>query len=157
MAFADALGMTMSSPAYQLISPTTSSLWATYHDIRRGVLFERRGRFGVYDANHPDEFKAHNFPKLLLFGEMPVGVIRIDIEGEIGRFRRVAIKTSLQRQGHGRVLLALSEAFALGRRAVKVEASVAADAVEFYCRCGYQVLKVLDTEGSVRMYKRLDC
>ncbi len=143
------------SPNYQLISPVGSVLWTAYHDIQRVVLFERRGRFGVYDANHLDGIKANHFPKLLLFDETPVGVIRIDVEDDIARFRRVAIEASQQRQGHGRVLLAMSEAFALDHHVVMVEASVAADAVEFYRRSGYKALRVLDSVGSVRMSKRL--
>ncbi len=140
---------------YDLVSPTDPSLWAVYHDIRRIVLFERRGRFGVYDPDHPDEYKENHFPKLLLFDDKPVGVIRIDIEGPIARFRRVAIDERQQRRGHGRVLLRLSEEFARKHLAEKVEASVAADAVEFYRRTGYTALRVLDEAGSVRMAKAL--
>lgn len=141
---------------YELVSPTSQSLWNVYHDIRRIILFERRGRFGVYDPNHSDEFKANQFPKLLLLDETPVGVIRIDIEGRTARFRRVAIAASQQRRGHGRVLLRLSEEFAIEHQTVKVEASVAADAAEFYRRCGYEVLKVMDAVSSVRIAKFFD-
>ena len=141
--------------SYKLVSPSSPSQWAAYHDIRRIVLFERRGRFGVYDPDHPDEQKQNHFPKLLLIDETPVGVIRIDIEGAIARFRRVAIDENRQRRGHGRVLLRLSEAFAREYQAEKIEASVAADAVEFYRRAGYIALRVLDDAGSVRMAKSL--
>ncbi len=141
--------------SYELVSPTSQALWDVYHDIRRVILFEGRGRFGTYDPRHPDEFEANHFPKLLLLEGTPVGVIRIDVDGETARFRRVAIAADHQRRGHGRVLLGLSEAFALEHRASRVEASVAADAVGFYRCSGYQALKVLDEAGSVRMFKNL--
>jgi hypothetical protein len=52
-----------------------------YHDIRREVLFEARGQFGVYNENHPDDVAAGNHAKLLLHRGHPVGVIRIDVSG----------------------------------------------------------------------------
>ena len=140
---------------YELISPVGQAQWDVYHNIRRIILFEARGRFGIYDRRHPDEFKANHFPKLLLFEKTPVGVIRIDIDGGTARLRRVAVAAEEQRRGHGRRLLALSEAFARDHNALSAEASVAADAVEFYHRCGYQALGVLDQAGSVRMSKDL--
>ncbi len=140
---------------YELISPSCPAEWAVYHDIRRVVLFENRGRVGVYDPQHPDEFKPNHFPKLLLFDKISVGVVRIDIDDEIARFRRVAIAGDQQRRGHGRKLLSLAEAFSIKHHARRVEASVAADAIEFYRRCGYQALRVLDAVGSVRMTKDL--
>jgi hypothetical protein len=32
-------------------------IWRVYHAIRRKALFENRGRFGVYNENHSDEFE----------------------------------------------------------------------------------------------------
>ena len=37
-----------------LRAPVSDEEWRTYHAIRRLVLFESRGLFGVYDENHPD-------------------------------------------------------------------------------------------------------
>ncbi len=138
-----------------LISPTTDKLWAAYHDIRRTILFEGRGRFGVYDANHPDEFRTNHFPKLLLLGSEATGVIRIDIEETIARFRLIAIVDHLQRQGHGRKLLALAETFALEQGAVMVKIASASDAVEFYRRLGYAHSDDVDQADAVGMVKRL--
>ncbi|MGH1480594.1 MAG: GNAT family N-acetyltransferase [Geminicoccales bacterium] len=59
-----------------------------------------------------------------------MGVIRIDIDGEVARFRRVAVAAEQQRQGHGRTLLRLSEFFSIEHGVTRVEASVAASAVE---------------------------
>ena len=36
-----------------------------YHAIRL-ALFENRGRFGVYNENHPDEFEKDNHPLIRL-------------------------------------------------------------------------------------------
>ena len=140
---------------YELITPTHPSEWDVYHAIRRAILFECRGRFGVYDPQHPDEFKSNHFPKLFLFERTPVGVIRIDIDAETARFRRVAIVTGQQRRGHGRMLLCRAEAYSAEHSVRRVEASVAADAVGFYRRCGYEALKVQDAAGSIRMFKNL--
>ena len=63
-----------------LVSPADPGSWRRYHEIRRHVLFEARGRFGIYDEDHPDERVPGHYPKLLLFRNDPVGVLRIDIE-----------------------------------------------------------------------------
>ena len=140
---------------YELVTPSSPADWDIYHDIRRVILFESRGRSGVYDPQHPDECKPNHFPKLLLFEKLSVGVIRIDIDGETARFRRVAIVADQQRRGHGRTLISLSETFSIEHNARKVEASVAADAVEFYRCCGYRALRGPDAVGSVSMTKDL--
>lgn len=123
--------------AYELRSPESESQWQAYHDIRRTVLWEARGNFGVYDDNHPDEYKPSHFPKLLFHDGVPIGVIRIDVHGETAWFRRIAINEALQRNGHGRVLLGLAEEFARKTGAKRVESSVDEDAIPFYLRCGY--------------------
>src|SRR5262245_23844522 len=97
---------------HALVTPSTVDQWASYHAIRREVLFEARGLHGVYDDNHPDERAPGNHAKLLVHGADPVGVVRIDIDGTVAALRRVAIRTDLQGRGHGRVLLALAERFA---------------------------------------------
>ena len=123
--------------AHEFRSPELDSEWRAYHDIRRAVLWEARGLFGVYDDNHPDEYKPNHFPKLLFDDGVPIGVIRVDVHGETAWFRRVAISEALQRNGHGRVLLGLAEEFARKTGAKHVESSVDEDAVPFYRRCGY--------------------
>jgi GNAT superfamily N-acetyltransferase len=121
-----------------LISPSSEEEWATYHRIRRTILFERRGQFGVYDPNRPDERKPGHFPKLLVCDSHHVGVVRIDLSGHVAYLRRVAIDEPWQRQGLGRVLLTLAESCAIEHGARRVESSVAADAVAFYSKCGYR-------------------
>ncbi len=141
--------------AYRFATPSSEAHWLAYHDIRRIVLFENRGRLSVYDPNHPDEFKANHFPKLLLFDWQPVGVVRIDFLQDVAWFRRVAIAEGYQRMGHGRVLLDLSEQFARDHKARRVESSVASDAVQFYSRCGYDTREAPHGAASVLMFKDL--
>jgi hypothetical protein len=43
---------------HHLRRPSSDDEWSAYHMIRRKVLFENRGSFGVYNENHPDNFKA---------------------------------------------------------------------------------------------------
>jgi GNAT superfamily N-acetyltransferase len=138
-----------------LISPSNDEEWAAYHRIRRTILFEKRGLFGVYDPDRPDDHKPGNFPKLLICDSHQVGVVRIDLAGDVAWLRRVAIDEPWQRRGFGRVLLALAESFAIEHGARRMESSVASDAVGFYDKCGYRVLPDRSFGASVHMYKDL--
>jgi GNAT superfamily N-acetyltransferase len=143
-------------PRYELRAPSNIEEWEAYHGIRRKVLFENRGRFGVYDKNHPDESREGNYPLILLLGGEAIGVIRVDIDGEKAIFRRVAIREDLQRAGHGRALLALAESFAQTKGRHHVWSDVAPDAVGFYERCGYSPVPSAPMIGtSVSMQKNL--
>ena len=138
-----------------LISPSDAEEWAAYHRIRRTILFENRGIFGVYDPNRPEEHEAGKFPKLLVFDSQLVGVVRIDLSGETAYLRRVAIDEPWQRRGLGRALLALAESFAQDQGASQIESSVAPDAKEFYRKCGYSQRPFSSQRSSVHMYKNL--
>ena len=139
-----------------LVSPDGVEPWRAYHDIRRRILFESRGRHGVYDSNHPDDRQPNNYPKLLLHAARYVGVVRIDIKGDVAYLRRVAIDEPYQRQGFGRILIGLAEAFAREHGATRVESAVAVDATAFYAKCGYRSVATMDADGpSVPMYKEL--
>jgi GNAT superfamily N-acetyltransferase len=139
-----------------LRGPENDEEWRVYHAIRRKVLFENRGRFGVYDENHPDEFEKNNHPLLLFDRGAPIGVIRVDIHDSVAWFRRVAVREDLQRAGHGRILLSLAEAFAREAGCDEARSNVAADAVGFYERCGYSHDPSTPAEsGGVPMQKTL--
>src|SRR5262245_940577 len=98
------------SVEYELVSPADAASWRAFHDIRREVLFEARGHYGVYNEHHPDDRMPGHHLRLLLHGGRPIGVIRIDISGHEGTLRRVAIRSKAQRAGHGRHMLLLAEA-----------------------------------------------
>ena len=138
----------------ELLTPATPEAWAAYHDIRRKVLYERRGRMGVYDANHPHDRSPNNFPKVLLQDSAYIGALRIDFVDDIAYLRSVAIIEPRQRKGFGRVMIRLAEAFARAKGAKRVESAVAPDAVMFYEKCGYQLLGSLGG-ANVPMYKDL--
>ena len=125
-------------PDHELISPRDAAMWAAYHDIRRRVLFEARGRFGVYVENHPDEVRLDFHPKVLLWRGTPIGVVRIDLTGSVAIFRRVAIREDLQRQGHGRAMFRLGEDFARVHGCRELQSHFAPDAVEFYRKQGFE-------------------
>ena len=131
--------MMLGHPEYALEPPATDAEWAAYHDIRRRVLFELRGHVGVYDAQHPDERRPENHPLLLTHDGAPVGVIRVDLAPGRAIFRRVAVREDVQRRGHGRVLLALAEAFVRGAGGtfIHIQSYVDPEAVGFYERCGF--------------------
>jgi len=120
-----------------LKSPTTVAEWEAYHAIRRRVLFELRGVGASYDANHPDDRRPNHHPLLLWWGDEAVGVIRVDVAGDVAIFRRVAVRDDVQRRGFGRQLLVLSEAFARDRGCSRVDSHVDHGAVGFYKRCGF--------------------
>ena len=138
----------------ELVTPASAEAWGAYHDIRRKVLYERRGRFGVYDPNHPEDRNPNHFPKVLVHDSRYIGAMRIDLGDGIAQWRSVAIAEPHQRQGFGRALIALAEAFALERGAKRAESSVAPDAVTFYEKCGYRLLGSRDG-AAVPMYKDL--
>ena len=118
-------------------TPATDAEWASYHAIRRRVLFELRGDAEAYDAHHPDEHRRGRHPFLLWAEGVPVGVIRVDVEGPLATFRRVAIRDDAQRRGHGRRLLQAAERFATQQGCTRIETHADPDAVEFYERCGF--------------------
>ena len=92
---------------------------------------------------------------LLVFDSHYVGVVRIDLVGDNAYLRRVAIDEPWQRRGHGRALVTLAESFAIGHGARRMESSVAADAVGFYKKCGYDVVDHGASAASVHMFKEL--
>jgi GNAT superfamily N-acetyltransferase len=141
---------------HELVTPADVAQWRWYHDIRRRVLFEARGQIGVYDERHPGDTQPGHHPKLLLYRGDPVGVIRIDVAERTAILRRVAVRSELQRQGHGRALISLAHEFAQGHGCVLVVSHVAPDAVGFYRRCGFVVEddQAVEPEGrSVYMTK----
>lgn len=124
---------------YELVTPPEVAEWRAYHDIRRLVLFEARGQVGVYDDTRADERAPGHHPKLLLYRGDPVGVVRIDLNGTTATLRRVAVRSDVQRRGHGRALLSLAQQFARDHGCWQMVSHVAPDAVDFYRRCGFTV------------------
>lgn len=146
----------MSDLEHELRPPADDEEWRAFHDIRRKVLFEGRGKVEAYIENHPDDSKAGNYPLVLLYSGTVIGVIRIDISGSVAWFRRVAIRADLQRCGHGRVLVRLAEAFARARGCNEARCNAAVEAIAFYERCGYAPdVSVPAPQNSVSMLKSL--
>jgi GNAT superfamily N-acetyltransferase len=129
--------------------PATDEEWAAYHAIRKRVLFDLRGRSDAYDADHADEHRPEHHPFVLWEGGEPVGVIRIDVNGKLAVFRRVAVRDDLQRRGHGRRMLEAAERFASEQGCTRVESHVDPHAVDFYERCGFA--RVAPTAGNAAM------
>lgn len=146
----------MTEIEYELRPPGSDDEWLTFHAIRRKVLFENRGKGETYIENHPDDFKTGHHPLILSYKGVVVGVIRVEVCGTVASFRRVAIREDLQRQGHGRVLLRLAEAFAKAEGCKEVRSNAAVEAVGFYERCGYaRDLSGPAPANSVRVWKSL--
>jgi GNAT superfamily N-acetyltransferase len=111
--------------------------WRAMHDIRRAVLFAPGRHAIAYDENHPDNRAEGNMPFLFLDDNEPVGVVRLDVRGEIGIVRLVAIVADRQRQGLGRAMDAAVIAEARSRGISLLRVNAAADAVGFYEKTGW--------------------
>lgn len=141
---------------YELRTPQSDEEWQAFHAIRRKVLFENRGKVETYNENHPDDSRPENHPLVLVNRDVIIGVIRIDVAGDVAWLRRIAVREDLQRHGHGRVLLGLAEAFAKAESCDEIRSNAAVEAVGFYERCGYtRDLSSPSPDNSIRVYKSL--
>ena len=116
---------------YDVVNVTTAGEWHAYHAIRRHVLRDARGR-SDHDENRSDEHCA---------------ATRLDDLGDRrGVVRLVAIVADLQRKGHGRVLSAGVERYALrlDLNMLLVDADPAA--VGFYRKTGWYCCMWDETE-----------
>ena len=146
----------MTETGHELRAPRDDEEWRAFHDIRRKVLFENRGKLESYIENHPDDSKAGNHPLILLHNATVIGVVRIDVSEKVAWLRRLAIRDDLQRMGYGRVLVELAEAFAKAEGCEEVRSNAAVEAVEFYDRCGYvRDVSTSSPPNSVRVIKEL--
>jgi GNAT superfamily N-acetyltransferase len=126
---------------YELRAVQTEEDWTAYHRIRRTVLFEARGRFGIYDQNNPDDRAEGNHPLLLVFRGDVVGVVRLDCgSSDVGIIRQLAIDGPAQGVGHGGTLLQIlvARGMALGLRVLEVNSD--RQAVGFYQRFGFDLV-----------------
>jgi GNAT superfamily N-acetyltransferase len=145
----------MSDHRYALRPPGSEAEWTDYHTLRRTILFERRGRFGVYNAEHPDEHRPEHHPRLFFVDGEAAGTVRIDVGVDEAVFRLVTIREDLQRRGHGTRMLALAERFVREQGVDRVHSHVNADAVRFYERCGFVREGPGESRGTVLMGKDL--
>lgn len=123
---------------YVLDKVTTESDWRDYHALRRSILWDARGLSG-YDEHHSDEYLPANHPLLLKLDGRPIGTTRLDdFRNGKGAVRLVTIAADVQRQGHGRVLSELVEAFARGLGIKTMFVNAAVEAVGFYEKMGWQ-------------------
>jgi GNAT superfamily N-acetyltransferase len=146
---------------YQLRPVQSPQDWSAYHAIRRDAIFAPLLPGQIYDADDADELKPGNLPHVLICDGRVVGTARIDlIDDTRAGLRLIGIRTDLQRQGHGAVLLALAEeaARALGRTEVSINAHPTS--LMFYLANGYREGDWRDKEPVqptlIRVGKRLD-
>lgn len=125
--------------AYELVEVRAQADWRAYHNIRRTVLFEGRGRFGIYSEAREEEYKSCNHSLLLKLDGIGIGTTRLDELGAgRGVVRLVAIRQGLQRCGHGRQLSAMVEELAIRLDIGILYVNAARDAVGFYEKMGWQ-------------------
>jgi GNAT superfamily N-acetyltransferase len=125
----------------ELVRVAIPEHWDAYHRIRREVLFENRGRYGVYDRDHPDEVAPQNHPLLLINSGRPIGTARLDCDPNgRGIVRLVAVAGREQRRGHGRTMMTLLERYAVKQGCTVLEVNSAPDAMEFYQRLDWTLV-----------------
>jgi N-acetylglutamate synthase-like GNAT family acetyltransferase len=146
---------------YELVEVAGENEWRDYHAIRREVLWEARGRTG-YSDKHSDEYVPANRPLLLKLDGRAIGTTRLDDFGNgTGAVRLVAIIAGLQRQGHGRKLAELVEAYARDRGMTRLFVNAAPEAVGYYEKLGWRRCRWDEAElsgiasGAVQMTKNL--
>jgi GNAT superfamily N-acetyltransferase len=113
--------------------------WSAYHAIRRDAIFSVLLPGQAYDEHDPDEFERGHRPHVLVRDGEVIGTVRIDLIGDTqAGLRLIAIRRDLQRQGHGRVLLRLTEqaALAFGRTEIVINAHPTS--LTFYLANGYR-------------------
>jgi GNAT superfamily N-acetyltransferase len=124
--------------SYELRPVRSAEDWRNMHRIRRRVLFAPERHSIQYDENHPDDRAEQNIPFLLLLDSSPIGVVRLDLKGEIAVVRLVAVVPEEQRKGHGRKLDALVEAEARSRGVTTLRVNAAPGAVGYYEKMGWR-------------------
>lgn len=124
---------------YELIEVKSDIDWHYYHNIRKSVLFEARGRVFVYDENHPDEYLEHNHSLLFKYRDEAVGTCRLDnLNNKKAIVRLVAIIKEKQRKGHGRILNKMVEEYARTLGVCQLYVNAAPEAIGFYECLGYR-------------------
>jgi predicted N-acetyltransferase YhbS len=128
---------------YKLARPKNEQDWQDYHRIRREVLFESRGRKGIYDANRPEEYAEGHTSLLLKFKNRPIGTVRLD-HTSIRRHgkntfivRLVAIDTNDQGQGHGKKLEEMTTQYAQNLGAEHLLVNAVHTAYDYYKKSGW--------------------
>jgi N-acetylglutamate synthase-like GNAT family acetyltransferase len=123
---------------HELLPPATPDVWQAFHDIRRIELFESKGRHGVYDDRHPDDFAPANQPLLFRVDGRPLGALRLDDRGDgTGVVRLVAVSSKEQGKGHGRIMQQLLDELARQRGMRELYINSAPTAVGFYEKTGW--------------------
>ncbi len=124
--------------SYELIHIEKKEDWASYHDIRRAVLFEGRHSDIIYDDSHEDEYLPGHYPLLLKFNGNAIGTTRLDdFRDGTGAIRLVAIVESEQNKGHGRVLSRLVDDFARSIGIHTLLVNAAPEALGYYESVGW--------------------
>jgi GNAT superfamily N-acetyltransferase len=124
---------------YALRPARSPQEWSAYHAIRRDAIFAALLPGQAYDEHDPDEFERGHRPHVLVRDGEVIGTVRIDLIGDTqAGLRLIAIRRDLQRQGHGRVLLRLTEqaALAFGRTEIVINAHPTS--LTFYLANGYR-------------------
>jgi GNAT superfamily N-acetyltransferase len=138
----------------------SAAQWAAYHAIRRDAIFAPLLPGQAYDESDPDERRPGRLAHVLLHDGEVVGTVRIDLIDETqASLRLIAIRSDLQRRGHGAALLALAEQTSRGLGRTDIIINAHPTSLTFYLANGYAEGEWQDTSpvppGLIRVGKRL--
>jgi N-acetylglutamate synthase-like GNAT family acetyltransferase len=123
---------------YELVRISAKNDWQAYHDIRRKVLWENRGRTN-YDDTHKDEYLPDHHLLLFMLNDIPIGTTRLDdLKNGFGVVRLVAISDEFQGKGHGRQLASSVENHARGLGIKTLYVNAAPEALGYYKKLGWE-------------------
>jgi GNAT superfamily N-acetyltransferase len=137
------------STAYSLRSPETAEDWQAYHGIRRRVFHLPRPEV---------DQSPESFPLVLFLERDAVGAIQVDrLDANAAALRLVAIDSSCQGSGHGRVMLQAAEDFVRGLGCRHAVVYATPEAAGFYSDSGYdeEDWDPISLGGIVQMQKKL--
>jgi N-acetylglutamate synthase-like GNAT family acetyltransferase len=123
---------------YELVRISAENDWRAYHDIRRKVLWENRGRVN-YNDKHTDEYLPDHHPLLFMLNDIPIGTTRLDdLKNGFGVVRLVAISDEFQGKGHGRQLAFSVDNYAQGLGIKTLHVNAAPEALGYYKKLGWE-------------------
>jgi GNAT superfamily N-acetyltransferase len=135
--------------AYCLRSPETAEDWQAYHGIRRRVFHLPRPEV---------DQSPGSFPLVLFHDQDAVGAIQVErLDANAAALRLVAIDSSRQGSGHGRVMLQAAEDFVRGLGCCQAVVYATPEAAGFYSDSGYdeEDWDPVCLGGIVQMQKKL--
>lgn len=123
----------------KIISPSSNEEWKQYYQLRFDVLREPWNQAPGSEVL-ADEYNAIH--AMVIENECAIGVARMHESGPMqGQVRCVAVASSQQGKGVGKLLMNYLEEIAKEKKWKEIILEARENAVPFYERLGYQIIK----------------